>query len=363
MQALLDKPIRFAFAPSRGMVRLADTGAINSECILTDLLAIPSGNKNALFKFLSEYGFLFPLSNREYEAVDMDSLFGVVNRVKVVVKLMGAIGEPKKDYRKILGLTQYLLLSRPVEFSLSCFGIEPFKTCEHPLYSELSKSASLSQFSRSATDSDESYSVADTIFRPSYSLSIDEYNNIIGGFEGASIGAGQSQGFKDITRLYCNAPNLPHELRRAIDLLFHYQRSIGVVKSYDSDGTVAHYDAVENIKKRYAENFNDVMKSALIDVAKNTIRDEIGYNLGGMRPQYNVEMMSPSWEIQDLLTGIYVSIFFMRPGIELYRQCSNPSCSRMFLVNTTSSKRKYCCSPCRNAAAQRAHRLRRQTVE
>ncbi|MCL2766952.1 MAG: CGNR zinc finger domain-containing protein [Peptococcaceae bacterium] len=101
------------------------------------------------------------------------------------------------------------------------------------------------------------------------------------------------------------------------------------------------------------------MKQALIDVAKTVIRDEVGYNIGGMRPHYDISTMSPVLEIQDLLTGIFVSIFFMRPGVELYRKCNNPSCDRLFLVNATSARRKYCSSSCRNANAQRAHRFRK----
>ena len=360
MQALPNKPVRFAFAPSYGMVRLADTGAINSNRILSDLLNIQKGKKDMLFSFFTEYGFFFPLSASGYEAVDIDALYSIVERIKALVALMGSIGEAKKNYKKILSLVLYLNLTPPTEVHFSCFGGEIFKTCEHTLYTEMAKAALLPQFAASTIFDDDSYTIDDTIFSPSYRFNIDEFNNIIGGYAKTVAGNGSAQMFKDITRLYCNAPNLSYELRQYVDLLFHFQHSIAVVKNYDSDGNIEYYDTDENVRLRYSSNFNDPMKRALINVAKVTVRDEIECNLGGMRPQYDIETMSPSWEIQDLLTGIYVSLFFMRPGIELYRKCSNPSCNRMFLVNTTSAKRKYCSASCRNAATQRAHRLRKQ---
>jgi len=51
------------------------------------------------------------------------------------------------------------------------------------------------------------------------------------------------------------------------------------------------------------------MKQALVAVVKTTIRDELGYNLYGIRPRYDVETMSPAWEIEDMITGIYISIY------------------------------------------------------
>lgn len=372
MQSIPSKPLRFAFTPSRGMVRLADTGAINSERVLTDILAVPEGNKKALFKFFTEYGFFFPISTSDYEAFDIDALFGFINRIKAVVHLMSAVSEAKKDYQRILGLVMYLQLSRPIELLVSCFGEQPFTTQIHEVLSTMEMPvATHAEFHQSEsgiigiTNMDSPHynsTVPDTIFTPSYELAFNDFRNISGGFDEAPIGTKQSQMFRSITRLYAKAPHLPSELRKVIDFYFHFQHQIGVVKHYSSDGTVEFFDSADTVKKRYKSHFDAPMKQALVDIAKSVIRDEIGYNIGGMRPRYDIETMSPAWEIQDLLTGIYVSIFFMRPGVELYRKCANHSCERAFLVNTTSAKRKYCSSSCRNAAAQRAHRFRKQEI-
>ncbi|MGB4618410.1 MAG: hypothetical protein WBJ11_09735, partial [Dethiobacteria bacterium] len=64
-----------------------------------------------------------------------------------------------------------------------------------------------------------------------------------------------------------------------IDFLFHYQKNIGIIKSFDSFGKVEYYDTDENIRKRYNLNFDDKMKKALIEIAKITISEELEYNL------------------------------------------------------------------------------------
>lgn len=361
IQGLADSPIRFAFAPSKGMVRLSKTGSISSDRILTELLSIPEGDTKKLFMFFKEYGFFFPVSIDQYEAIDLEPLHGFIDRIKAIVRLMSALGEARKDYKKILGLLLYLQISKPIVFYFECFGDQPITTCEHSLFTELSRAVTLPSPNPARLPYDaDTYTIPDTIFSPAFELNIEEYNNIVGGFDTSTPGAAHSQIYKEIVRLYCNAPHLSPELRVAVDFLFHFQHSIAVIKGFSAVGDIEFYDSDENVRHNYSANFNDKLKESLITMAKVTVRDEIGYNLYGMRPRYDVKMMSPAWEIQDMLTGIYVSIFFMRPGVELYRKCANPSCDRSFLVSTTSSKRKYCSFSCRNSAAQRAHRLRKQ---
>lgn len=361
---LANSPVRFAFAPSRGMVRLAQTGAINSDRILTELLAIPDGDTKKLFEFFRNYGFFFPVSTDGYEAIEVEPLHGLINRVKAVVRLISALGEARKDYKRILGLMLFLQLTQPVVLTFECFGGSPCPTCEHALFTELARASAFPQPNQSTLAYDAvSYSVPDTIFSPVFELNIEEYGNIVGGFDAVTPGAAQSQLYKDIARLYLNAPHLSPELRRSVDFLFHFQHSVAIIKSFTPDGDIEFYDTEENVRERYAASFSETMKGSLLTMAKSVVRDEVGYNLEGMRPRYDVETMSPAWEIQDMLTGIYVSIFFMRPGVELYRKCQNPNCDRSFLVKTTSARRKYCEDSCRNAAAQRAHRLRKQASE
>ncbi|MBB2481095.1 CGNR zinc finger domain-containing protein [Bacillus sp. APMAM] len=361
MQGLSDEPIRFAFAPDKGLVRLSNNGAINSERILTQLISLPENNTEKILDFFKEYGFLFPLNTDNYEAIDINILFEIINRVKAVVYLMSEVESSKKDYKKILQWVLFLQLTPPSEFSLQCFKA-PYITCIHPLYEIIENTSSILEIdgTREAYNSDF-YSIADTVYKPIYQLNIEFYKDTISGYNTQTPGATHSQLYKNITRLYRNANNLLDNQRLMIDFIFHYQTRVGIIKTISAEQGIKYYDTDENIRKNYNLYFDDKLKNALLEIAKITIAEELNYNLQGVYPHYDIENMTPSWGISDLLSGIYFSIFYMKPGLELYRKCANPNCDRWFLVKTTASNRKYCPGGfCANSVAQRNHRKRQK---
>ena len=67
---------------------------------------------------------------------------------------------------------------------------------------------------------------------------------------------------------------------------------------------------------------SDEMKSTLIEIARFVLGEEINANLNGIFPMYNVQTMSPSWKVDSLLSAIYFSMFYLKPDLELYRQCA-----------------------------------------
>ena len=66
-----------------------------------------------------------------------------------------------------------------------------------------------------------------------------------------------------------------------------------------------------------SEEFSDEMKSALIEIAKYIIGEEINANLDGIHPVYNSETMTPSWKVDSLLcANLLLHILFeTRPRI------------------------------------------------
>lgn len=79
------------------------------------------------------------------------------------------------------------------------------------------------------------------------------------------------------------------------------------------------------------------MKTALIEIAKYIIGEEINANLDGIHPVYNSETMTTSWKVDSFLCAAYLSIFYLKAALELYRPFDNPRCGRYFLVKTTST--------------------------
>lgn len=359
MQGLTNKPIKFAFAPSKGLVRLSERGSINSDRILTELVSLPHKKIDKLLDFFSEYGFIFPVNNESFETIDLNALIKIIDRVKMLVFLMSSIESTKKNYKKILEYVYVLQCNEPTKLNLQCFS-RPYQTAPHILCTLLEKANIITDINRSAEEfSSDYYRIKDTIYSPTYNYEIEKYKAIQSGYSGMP-GENHSLFYKNIVCLYRNYSYDSYEERLIIDFFFHYQDKIGVINKTSFSESIEYYGDKNTIDKLYLKFFDQRMKDALIDIAKITIRDELNYNLQGVYPSYNVEDMAPSWSISDMLTGIYFSIFYLKPGLELYRKCSNPNCQRWFLVKTTSARRKYCCSDCANATAQRNHRKRKK---
>ncbi len=357
MKGLENAPLRFAFASEKGLVRLSDAGSVDSDHILTELISLPYRKGKALETFFEKYGFFFPISHDRLEALDIDSVWGIVNRIKAVVLLMSELESSRKNYKKALALILYLLMENPAEIKVLAHE-ESYITCCHPFFNAYNNLSQILEVdgSREAFSGD-TYQIADTIVSPHFFLNINGYNDIIAGTS-AQPGAADSEFYRNIAYLYRNATDAGKDCRLIIDFLFHFQSEISIITSWNPLGNLTLYCDEAEFAPHYQAAFNERMKTALLNIAKLVIKEELDYNLGNVLPVYDVSAMAPSWYISDLLTGLYFAVFYMRPGVELYRRCANPNCNRYFLIKTTSNKQKYCEPSCGNAMAQRNHRKR-----
>ncbi|OCA97842.1 CGNR zinc finger domain-containing protein [Clostridium beijerinckii] len=356
LQCVPSKSIRFAYAAKKGLVRIAPNGTIEESNILGTLISIPNKKPTFLYDFFNSNGFLFPISAYGYEAVDAGVLFEIINRIKSTVELMTAVSEIKKDYQKILHLTLDLMLSSPVQLQIESMPI-PYTTCLHSFSNVI---ASVSSFALSSDRKQEAfnkdtYTVQDTIYPPTFELDINYYNDIIGGYL-TSVYGSNSPLFKSIVQLYCNYPGNQIE-RKTIDFLFHYQRNVGIINTFDA------YNGLTYFSEPNFSNFSATMKESLIEIAKFVLGEEINANLFGIHPVYNADTMAPSWKVDSLLSAIYFSIFYLKPDMELYRPCDNPRCGRYFLVKTTSTKTKFCSTECCNRVTQDRYRKKKEELE
>ena len=145
------------------------------------------------------------------------------------------------------------------------------------------------------------------------------------------------------------------ETRHIVDLLFHYFCDIGIVKNIHEDGSMEYY-TMPNLNK-----LTPTMKKRIIEIAKYVIGEEINANMSHVHPVYDIEKMSPSWNVDTLLGGLYFSIFYMKPDLELFRRCKH--CGTFFPVRTTSTRKVYCSDECRNNYNQAMHRKRKRERE
>lgn len=342
LRSLAYRPLHYAFAPEKGLVRIAPTGAIASDRLLTELISLQDGNRAALEAFFERNGFFFPVSDHDLVPVGMSAVWAVVNRIKALVMLMSEVEKPGKDFLKILALALFLLMSEPAQIDVKAYT-DAYISCDHQFYNAFHRMADIPEADGEAEAFvGNTYQIEDTIFGPRFPLSITGYNDTIA--DGAV-----PLFYKTVMYLYRNAVDAGADCRLIIDFLFHFQQDAGAIISWLPLGRLVVTGAAV---------VREELRPALLQMAKLVIKAEIEYNLSGVLPDYDIRVMAPSWRIIDLLTGIYFSIFFIRPGMELYRHCANPNCGRYFLIKTTSARQKYCNDDCANAAAQRNHRKR-----
>lgn len=346
--SLPHKPLYFSYSAQKGLNQSGNAGGIKSENILGQLLALPTNDLDAAIDFFGKYGFLLPASSDKYESIDEYSLFTIINRVKATIKLMGTIAG-KRDYTNMLILTTYLLYSAPVSIHLST---GEYSTCIHPFQQILSQYSNMLDASMSQEIYDTGYySVKDTLTGGYNKVSSD---NIIGMQSGDGIfnlPGSKEQHYINLFALYTNYATDNLNLRTIIDFYYHYQTEVGII--YDISVNKLSYHTTP---KR--ENFSDAMKESLLKIAQIVISEEINYHLKGISPQFEMSTLSPSWKLNSLIEALYFSVFYMKPGLELYKECENPTCKRdkYFLIKATATNKKYCCPACSNAAAQRRSR-------
>ena len=109
-------------------------------------------------------------------------------------------------------------------------------------------------------------------------------------------------------------------------------------------------------------DIDDRYKEGLLKVARIVISEEINHTIKDICPRYDGVSLSPAWQVGSLLQALYFSIFYMKPGTEVYRECANPGCKRggYFLVNASRINKEYCCPQCQQAAATRRSRARKR---
>lgn len=246
---------------------------------------------------------------------------------------MTAINEIHKDYNKITHLTFYLMLSEQLQIDMASLP-EPYTTCKHSFIDTLSKASVLPlgwERQQEAFEKD-TYTILDTIYKPSYELNINEYNDILSGTCIDGVIPVTSL-YRQIIQLYCNYNGTDIERKPSIFffifiMIFHNFALVIWLK-------VLHFLFQSDLSV-----MSDEMKSTLIEIAQFVLGEEINANLSGIFPVYDVQTMSPSWKVDSLLSAIYFSMFYLKPDLELYRQCANPRCQKYFLVKTTSTRTK-----------------------
>ena len=365
--------IRFAYMPGQGLVSVdLKSGAASKENILSELVSIKIGDISNLSNFFEKYGFWIPLTDKIFDVFDAEDIFNIHKHIVYTIKVLTMLQQKKIDYLKLYSKICWLTFTLPVQLK-STNGEDNalYQTCIHNFLGYMNGTIPIKQSAEEmeklmyegAYDNPEAdFKVQDSI-RPPFTT-INEMTYIEAMEEDNSL--------NDPTHYYSMRPLLhPGRLmslfryatevekidRFVIEYFYHMETEIGQISSLSKEDELIFY---RDIKDKYKKNFDEILKKATIKVAKQIVKEEIDFNLSGIAASYNVDTMSPSWNIPDLMTALFFSIFYMKPNLEVYRKCENPSCTRIFLVSTTNSRRKYCSPECANSMAQRMYRKRKK---
>lgn len=335
----------FAYAPKSGLNLTGVAGGMREKNILGQLLSIKDVNQH--IKFIEKYGFLFPLPENEYTAIDLKDYTNIINRIKACVRLYSCIN--KKDYRGILVHVVYLLFSSSTKLQIEG---SIFSTCVHNFKRLLDSFNLFPDLSREPeVAANGTYSLMDTFLGKKNTIDINFYNAVRSGTD-TNLQGSKDPWFRNLMALYVGCKDVDEETRYLIDYFYHLQTEVSIIKEVNY-GSFKSYTAFNE------DALDDTFKNALLKIARIVVAEEINYNINGIHPKYFGGKLIATWQVNTLIEALYFSIFYMRNG-EMYKECENPNCKKdkFFLVEATRTNKHYCCVQCRNAAGAQRYRNR-----
>ena len=337
----------FSYAPKDGLNMTGVAGGLHEKNILGKLLALPKGDIDKHIEFIEKYGFLYPLPENEYTAIEASDFMEIINRIKSTIRLYSYIN--KKDYRGVLIHVVYLLYAPVTELRI---GDDVFSTCTHRFKSLLDSYNLFPDLSREPeVAANGTYSVDDAFLGKKNAIDIDFYNAVRSGSD-TNLQGSKDPWFKNLMAMYMGCKDVDEETRFLIDFFYHLQTKVSVIKE-------VHFGSFKSYTTFSEDALDDSFKNALLKIARIVVAEEINHNICGIHPKYNGGKLTATWQVDTLIEALYFSIFYMRNG-EMYKECENPNCKRdrFFLVEATRTNKHYCCEQCRNAAGAQRYRNR-----
>lgn len=356
----IDGFYKYAYAPLDGLVMINNkTGAIiENNKVIEDFLNIKLNDATSIKSFIDKYGFFIPLpDDGKYKLFNHLELGCLLIRFRYLVELMTLIEDEIIDYDKIFRHVVFLLFAQPRRITVSEED-EGLKSCIHEFtelwyrIDEIPNMTANLIHGYTNDPYDDYYLVPDCFTKKEEKLGYIDYHENVDMFDDYDYSSSSLFRAK-IYKLYRDAfsETTTQRSRIVIDFLYHLI-NIGIkIDDVPPNGKIA---MSENINT--ATKFDEHFRNHLIQIAKSVIKDEFDYALYGIHPIYDIQTLSPNWEIPNLFTALYFALFYTRPDYEVYRRCANPNCNRLFKVKTTNSRKQYHNTACQNAAAQMRHR-------
>lgn len=347
---------KYAYAPIEGLVMIDQkSGEIIKNKIVDDFLSVDLLNLESIKNFIDNYGFIMMLpDDGEYKEFSHRDTILIMLRFQKLVELISSIYASDIDYDYVLKLIVFLLFCSKTQL-YSTEDDQQLHSYPHIFtyfWYNIDKITQSSPIEDLFPNYNDYFNVSDTFTSKLEQVDAGDYFARV--LDPLSNAPSTLPFYAKIMYLYVNAfDNRKDSIgaRYVIDFFYHLLELDINIKNISTSGKLFISGKLSACKK-----FDDHFKSKFIFITKNIIKEEIDFMLYGVHPTYNIESMSPDWQIDNLFTALYFSIFYTKPDYEIYRQCANPNCKCFFKVKTTNSKKIYHDYNCQNAAAQMRHR-------
>lgn len=374
-----NKPLKFAFAPGKGLVLLdIKNGSIVDEDIFSKFISISSLEDFKLFT--EKYGYLF--GNDEfftYQKISESDLKELVNRLTAVIELRKLLLSKKYDYYEILRYSLYILLGPKIIIHSKSTG--PFTNNITDYISAnsffLKQLFDYKDIAKNLLG-DEGYKIDGKFHVSDWDLVYPEQETDDENYEGNSVyidwdfyndvmkdDPGSYEGPYSTFKTGYFRACLTHLINSGFDaekdsfltilfFLYHLQMA-NTGLSYVSYSGFSFKGKDDN---NTVTGFDQQMKDTLIKVARIAICYDINTNIKKIQPICNKDDFEPSWKINNLMEAIYFSLFYQKPELVIYKKCANPECGKYFMVRTTATNKKFCSPECGSINRQRMYRFR-----
>lgn len=312
--------IKFAYQATNGLVRLNENGSIAENNILGKFLKIRKicNNKkrlNSYIDFFNDNGFILTINTKEeYGLEDLDL---IVDELFYTVNLMSLIASNKK--------TKYEELIKEIEFLLN---INEDRINE---YWSIINGENIGNFYNINTND-----IYDDIYKCATHIDLNTLIDI----------SSKATEYNDLYKISSfNKSFMPYISPRINDSKWYIWICFNV-------------NYYLNLHNKKEEPLDQPLKEGLIVIAKLLYKEQIDYYIQNIKPVYDINKFSPSWEITSLLSSLYLSIFYLNPKLQIYKECEY--CGELFLMKATSTYKKYCSRECSNKANVARYRARKK---
>lgn len=372
--------------------------------VMNDFLELRLDNNKEdaeqLIVFISKYGLFFPVeaSRKCYAIFPYDELRCALKRIQTSIHIAQEIKKIDISYNSLIRNIYALISQLPRD--VTCNNKIVYSTCCHPFAYNMNNISKIENKLKAFTDSfciekyDEEYDeymwddCGDTFSSEEeiFDLEVTEgkryikmYDSVLNKEMTVHVRADLFDLLKNIDNesdtiksefLYYYLNEKPDGEKTFIDVMHYVFDETKAHNKFDLGYTDSEFDmsfvqCLNHIDFDNWPSMTDKCKEMIIKAAKFAIKTEVEYGIRNVRPIYNMEMCSASWEMPDFISCIYMLLFYMDSKKQIEKLCIN--CGRAFPVSLTNSKKKYCCDECRGlynqrkyAAKKRAERMQQE---